>query len=173
MNGQEKVVVFIDGQNMLFGARDTGVELVYNKIKTFFDRQFNVIGRRFYSAYEEGNAGQMRFFKVILDLGYELKIKPLRVYIDMVEQRREEKKIDVWLTTDLIKLAHEDRYDRALVFSGDTDFIPAYEYLLTFNKKIGIWTWNKRCSRELVNFSKDNENIDLRLFDDISNFISN
>lgn len=38
-----------------------------------------------------------------------------------------EKGVDVRLAVDLVRLAAEDRYDVALLFSGDSDLVPAVE----------------------------------------------
>ncbi|MGH9730809.1 MAG: NYN domain-containing protein [Candidatus Acidiferrales bacterium] len=52
----------------------------------------------------------------------------------------EEKQTDVNIAIHLLQLAIQDRYDRAVIVSGDTDLIPAIKAVrLTFpNKQIGI-----------------------------------
>jgi uncharacterized LabA/DUF88 family protein len=52
----------------------------------------------------------------------------------------EEKRTDVNVAVTLFRLAHEDRFDTALLISGDTDLAPAVEMVRsTFpGKKVGV-----------------------------------
>ena len=171
-NDQEKTMIFIDGQNIFCGALDNRLRINYERIRNYFQNQYNVIHIGYYSAFDENNHGQQGFFHRIASLGFTLRKKPLRIHNNGTVVIREEKKIDVWLATELIKFAHENEYDRALVFSGDTDFIPAYEYLHELGKRIGIWTWKNRGSDELRNFSNEHYNVSLDFLDDIIDSIT-
>lgn len=40
---------------------------------------------------------------------------------------RQEKQTDVNIATTIVQMAHEDRYDKAILISGDSDLVPAIE----------------------------------------------
>lgn len=47
-----------------------------------------------------------------------------------------EKGIDILLVADMIKFAYQDRYDVALLATGDADFTPAVELVQTLKKEV-------------------------------------
>ncbi len=47
-----------------------------------------------------------------------------------------EKGIDVMLVVDMIKNAFQEKYDIALLFSGDADFVPAVELIQNLKKEV-------------------------------------
>ena len=53
----------------------------------------------------------------------------------------EEKGIDVMLAVDLVDMARTDAYDTAVVFSVDTDLLPAIEAAVRMGKRIETATW--------------------------------
>ncbi len=56
-----------------------------------------------------------------------------------------EKGIDVNIALDLITLAHENKYDCAILISNDSDFVPAIKYLKNLKKKvIGVFFQNSK-----------------------------
>lgn len=59
--------------------------------------------------------------------GCDPHVRALRYPNPRTKHGAEEKGIDVKLAIDLIKLATEDVYDVAVVFSADTDLLPALE----------------------------------------------
>jgi uncharacterized LabA/DUF88 family protein len=51
----------------------------------------------------------------------------------------EEKGIDVWLAVDLISLAHDKKYDSAIIFSQDQDLCPAVDEVKKIAVKQSRW----------------------------------
>jgi uncharacterized LabA/DUF88 family protein len=66
---------------------------------------------------------------------------------------REEKQTDVNIALRLLEVAIQDRYDKAILVSGDTDLIPALKAVTrTFpNKKVGVVIPIGRASEDLKN----------------------
>mgnify|MGYP001562869891 CR=1 FL=1 len=64
----------------------------------------------------------MRFLSKLKFFGYILRIKEIKRY-----GKRAKANCDVDLTMDMLLL--KDKYDRAVVLSGDGDFLPLFEYL--------------------------------------------
>ena len=70
-----------------------------------------------------------------------------------VEERLREKGVDVNLAIDLVHLAHKDAYDVGVVFSTDTDFVPA----ILLARELGVtvenalwWTGIRHRDRPLL-----------------------
>jgi uncharacterized LabA/DUF88 family protein len=77
-----------------------------------------------------------------------------------------EKGIDVMLFIDMIKNAFQDKYDVALLFSGDADFVPAVELVQNLKKEvinIHLYSGSSaelrlKCDQHLL-VTKDNNNL--------------
>lgn len=54
-----------------------------------------------------------------------------------------QKGVDVRFTIDLVSLATDKRIDKAILITGDSDFIPAIEYARNQNMKITVYYLQK------------------------------
>lgn len=52
-----------------------------------------------------------------------------------------QKGIDILFYSDVVELAQEDSYDKAILVSGDADYIKAVEKLKELNKDFEIWSF--------------------------------
>ncbi len=77
---------------------------------------------------------------------------------------REEKQTDVNIALRLFELAVQQRYDKAIIVSGDTDLIPAIKAVQrTFpNKKVGVVIPIARASEDLKNVADFHHKMKLR-----------
>ncbi len=62
-----------------------------------------------------------------------------------------EKGVDILLVADMIKYAYQDRYEIALLATGDADFIPAVELAQTLKKEVINLHFYANSSAELRN----------------------
>ena len=80
-----------------------------------------------------------------------------------------EKGIDVMLVIDMIKGAFQEKYETALLFTGDADFVPAVELVQNLKKEvINIHLYlgssielRKKCDKHIL-MTKDKEKIILK-----------
>ena len=54
---------------------------------------------------------------------------------------RLEKRVDTRLVAEMVKMAALNAFDRAIVFSGDEDLVPALETVASFGKQVYVATW--------------------------------
>ena len=65
--------------------------------------------------------------------------KPLveSVFLDLVDIKKKEKGIDIWIAIDMIRLSTIDnKCDTCILISGDTDFVPALEIIKKQGKEV-------------------------------------
>jgi len=126
----ERVVVFIDGSNFYHALKSD-----FGDAKIDFEKLVGkLVGARrlvriyYYNApvnqtREPDRAkAQQRFFDQIQRVPY------LTLKLGRLEPRgavQIEKGVDIVIAVDLIKYAHSDTYDTAILISGDSDFVPA------------------------------------------------
>ncbi len=119
----QRVGVFVDVQNMYYSAR-----YMYNsKVNFKALLQDAVQGRTLVRAIayviRTEDVGREEFFKVLENLGYEVKGKDIQVFVDGSKKGD----WDIGIAMDMIELA--PRLDTLVLISGDGDFIPLVEHL--------------------------------------------
>lgn len=141
MSEMARVVAFIDGFNMyhsIDGKYNHLKWLNYNALaNAFIAKSRERLAKVFYfSAYsrwnEEKKNRHMEYVRALEFTGVEAVLgkfkrvsKKCRAVCKKTYTTFEEKETDVNIAIYLLKLAFQDRYDKALIFSGDSDLIPA------------------------------------------------
>jgi len=153
------IYVFIDASNLWEAQKAKGKFLDYEKTLKFIKKNFNALEVKvfYYSAYPaEGTRdysldGKHKFFTFLSKgLGFEVRKKKLkRIYIidEHGESIKEKGDMDVWIAVDAVH--HLNKYNTAIFFSGDSDFLPLINYLKNFKKKVFIFSSENNISEEL------------------------
>jgi len=157
---KKNVYVFIDASNLWEAQKARGNFLDYEKLIKYIKCKFSsaTIKTFYYTAYPaEGTRsynldGKHKFYTFLKKgLSFEVRKKELKriKVVDMCGEHVEEKgNMDVEITIDA--LHHIKKYDIAIFFTGDCDFLALIKYLRANNKKVYIFS------------SKDNVSIELR-----------
>lgn len=156
---QSVVYVFIDASNLWEAQKAKGKLFDYEKLKGFLRKKFNAstIEVFYYSAYPaEGTRGysldgRHKFFTFLKKgLGFVVRKKELkRISVVTPEGQSIEEKgnMDVEITIDA--LHHMKKYDSAVFFTGDSDFLALVTYLRRGGKKVFIFSSRNNISQEL------------------------
>ena len=158
-DGKNIVYVFIDASNVWEAQKAKGRLLNHEKLRTYLKGKFNSIDLKifYYTAYPaEGTRnysldGKHKFF-VYLEkgLGYKVIKKELKriTIVNEFDQRIKEKgNMDVEITIDALCNIH--KYDIAILFTGDCDFLALVTYLKNANKKVYVFSSKNNISTEL------------------------
>src|SRR4030042_4472145 len=137
---------FVDASNIIYGAKAEGWFIDQKKLLDYLKRKFKTRKIFFYFGRDDRNKNQAKFLKKLESFGYTLRIKQTKWY-----GRRQKANCDVDLTMDMLLMM--DKYDRAVVLTGDGDFLPLFEYLKKQGKEITIIAFTKRTARELRSFA--------------------
>lgn len=170
----ERVVLFVDHQNIYKGARDAFFE---GRPPHFTSGQFNPIsmGRLICSRPPPDIArqlGQVRIYTGQPDStrqsksygasrkqyalwrrrGVEVISRPLRYPPTFPNDPPQEKGVDVALAIDFIRLAIEGAYDAGVIASTDTDLVPALDFVIQHDKgtpkaEVAAWAGQGRRPR--------------------------
>jgi len=95
-----------------------------------------------------------RFYRKLAEFGYHLVLKPIKAYEDEDGNVRRKANCDVDMTYYLMR--EVDRYDRAIVLSGDGDFLPALKHLRSTKKEVVILARGPRTAKEIRQFAGSN-----------------
>ncbi len=156
---QHIVYVFIDASNLWEAQKAKGELFDYEKLKKFLKDKFDAssIEVFYYSAYpadgtrEYSLDGKHKFFTFLKKgLGFHVrkkKLKRIRVATEEGETVEEKGNMDVEITIDAMH--HLEKYNIAVLFTGDSDFLALVSHLRSKNKKVYIFSSKNNISQEL------------------------
>lgn len=111
-----KIAIFIDGNNLFHAARSVGVEIDYAKFLNFLRGDSPLLRAFFYTGVDERAERQQGFLLWMRRNGYRVVEKELKTYADGTKKAN----LDVEIAVDMLSLV--DKYDTAVLVSGDEDF---------------------------------------------------
>lgn len=139
MLNKERVIVYIDGFNLYFGLMEAGFSycrwlnvkaLAQNLIK----KNQELIEVKYFTARVSNNPDKQKRQALYLEALFEADVKIYygQYQLNNIECRRcgniwpdaNEKMTDVNIATHLLVDAYQDKYDMAMLISGDSDLVP-------------------------------------------------
>lgn len=157
--GGNKIYIFIDASNVWNAVKSVKRFIEYGKLKAYFIKNFNAVAVEvfYYDAYPKDGTrdydldGKHKFYTYLKKgLGFIVRKKELK-RISIIgangESIMEKGNMDVEITIDA--LHNMDKYDAAVLFSGDADFLALVNYLKNRGKKVYIFSSKDNISHEL------------------------
>jgi len=102
----------------------------------------------------ERHLKRVRFYLKLKEFGYKLYLKPVKWYAQDGGSPKKKANCDVDMTFYLMK--EKDNFDRAIILSGDGDFLPVLKYLKARGKEIIILSRSPRTAKEIRQFAGGN-----------------
>ncbi len=97
---------------------------------------------------------RIRFYLKLQEFGYELHLKPVKLYEQEDGTTKRKANCDVDMAFHLMK--EKDNFDRVIILSGDGDFLPVLKYLKSIGKEVIILARGPRTAREIRQFAGSN-----------------
>lgn len=97
---------------------------------------------------------RVRFYLKLAKFGYELHLKPVKLYNQDDGTTKRKANCDVDMAFYLMK--EKDNFDKAIILSGDGDFLPVLKYLRNQKKEIIILARGPRTAKEIRQFAGGN-----------------
>ena len=97
---------------------------------------------------------RVRFYLKLEKFGYELYLKPVKLYEQDDGTTKRKANCDVDMTFYLMK--EKDNFEKAVILSGDGDFLPVLKYLRGIGKEVIILARGPRTAREIRQFAGSN-----------------
>jgi uncharacterized LabA/DUF88 family protein len=153
------IFVFIDASNLWQAQKAKGRLLDYAKLVKYISEHFNGTSVKvyYYTAYPGDGTRKYsledkhKFFTYLKKgLGFQVRKKPLKritVTNDSGEAIEEKGNMDVEMTIDA--LHHSSKFDTAILFSGDSDFLALVTYLKNGGKKVYVFSSKNNVSQEM------------------------
>lgn len=154
-----KIFVFIDASNLWEAQKAKGRFFDYEKLRKFIKEKFDgsSIEIFYYTAYPADGTrdysldGKHKFFTFLKKgLGFIVRKKELKripVITEAGQSIEEKGNMDVEMTIDAMH--YIKKYDSAVLFTGDSDFLALVTYLKNGGKKVYIFSSRNNISEEL------------------------
>ncbi len=94
---------------------------------------------------------RVHFYLKLKSFGYQLVLKPVKTYEDEDGHSIRKANCDVDMSFHLMVNGH--RFDRAVVLSGDGDFLPVLKYLRQSGRKVYVLARSPRTAKEIKRFA--------------------
>ena len=167
-----RVAIFIDGSNLYHsleencGRYDVNFHAFSQKLakgRTMFRTYYyNVLQDPERSP--QGYQDQQKFLTALHNTPYlEVRLGGSKMRGATTVQ----KGVDIMIATDLLRFAWDDRYDVAVLVSGDGDFSYAVQAVKDMGKHVEVAAFPANLSSELVSVSDDRELFTPEYFDDL------
>jgi len=153
------VYIFIDASNVWNAVKSVKKLIEYKTLKDYFRRKFNAseVEIFYFDAYPKTGTrdydldGKHKFFTYLKKgLGFTVRKKELKRISTISENGEsiiEKGNMDVEITIDA--LHNMPKYNIAVFFSGDADFLALVNYLKNNGKKVYIFSSKNNISHEL------------------------
>jgi len=157
-----KVYVFIDAENLFYSQRNLGWRISYEKLMDYFKKECGEATRCFvYKGIDENNTGQKKFLDMLDINGYVLRTKVVKIIKNPMGKNKWKGNLDIELALEMTGL--KDRYNTAVLISGDSDFAIVLDQLKQAGKNVIVMSTRGRVAKELLERAKY---IDLRKLKD-------
>jgi uncharacterized LabA/DUF88 family protein len=153
-----KVYVFIDAENVFYSQRTLGWRISYEGLMKYFRKECGEKTKCFiYTGVDESNTGQKKFLDMLDINNYILRTKVVKVIKNPRGRDKWKGNLDVELALEMVEL--KEKYDTAILMSGDSDFAIVLDKLKQAGKRVIVISTRGRIAKELLERAKY---IDLR-----------
>src|SRR5215471_10084661 len=143
-NMRGRIAIFIDGNNLFHAARSVGVEIDYAKLLDMLRGQDTLLRAFFYTGVDQNAERQQGFLLWMRRNGYRVVEKELKTFPDGTKKAN----LDVEIAVDMLSLA--DKYDTAVLVSGDEDFAYAINAVAYKGVRVELAGFRSNTSPRLI-----------------------
>lgn len=148
----ERVVIFIDGNNLMKGARqfNKGYRIDHKKLVSFLKGENKLVRAYYFDCAPDKDHPdyhkKQSFIGLLRSHGITVFERPLRYHED---GRPYQKGVDVALATEMLSLCMQNAYDTAIVVSGDSDYAHAIDRVKQTGKNVHCASFRGCLSNDL------------------------
>ncbi|MBU3923289.1 MAG: NYN domain-containing protein [Nanoarchaeota archaeon] len=161
----KRLMIFIDGGNLFHGAKNSGLELSYEKLIKFLSKDYDLIRVYYYTGVPKigGDKDKIKNYnkqKGFLDyLEMKLNVDVVTKPLGSIAGRVFEKGIDVRIASDIIWHGLSSNYDVFILISGDKDLMDCLFRMKDNGKRVVVANFEGRVSKELKRIADEYINL--------------
>ena len=138
----------MDGSNTFYTQKKLGWHIDAEKL-LIYCKTFGQITEAVYYSGEKQDVNQKKYLDKLAYIGYSLVTKPVKtIYDTECSQTIQKANLDIEIVIDMFNMV--DRYDIAILISGDGDFERALQHLKSKGKEVKVISTRGCVATELV-----------------------
>lgn len=138
---------FIDASNIIYGTRDDGWKVDFKKLIKYLEERYECKKVFYFAGQDRQNNQQQKFYQLLEKWGFELILKPVKIYIQPGGGKVRKANCDVDLT--FYAMRDKDLFQRGIFFTGDGDFEVLFRYFMDKKKEVKVIANGKRTAKEI------------------------
>lgn len=144
----KRIAVFLDGSNCFYTQKKLGWSIDVEKLLDYCKDYGEVVEATYYTGVNP-DSHQKKYLDKLAYLGYTLVTKPVKTISDLDTGLITQKaNLDVEIVLDMFNMI--DRYDMAILVSGDSDFERPIQFLKSRGKEVKVISTRGVVATELI-----------------------
>lgn len=148
-NPNDRVAIFIDGENIHYSAKHLNMRLDYLKLCRTLTGERRLLRSYFYTAVSNQSEGKIDFINFLKLNGFTVVTKEIKSFNDMEGSGRNVRGIlDMEMAIDVLELS--EYLDTVIICTGDGDFKPLVQALGRRGIHVEVCALREMTSTELI-----------------------
>ena len=148
-NPQDRVAIFIDGENIHYSAKHLNMRLDYLKLCSLLAAGRRLVRSHFYTAVSNQSEGKIDFVNFLKLNGFKVITKELKSYNENeTSTRNVRSSLDMELAIDVLEMVNH--LDTVIICSGDGDFVPLVEAVARRGRHVEVCALREMTSTDLI-----------------------
>jgi len=148
-NPQDRVAIFIDGENIHYSAKHLNMRLDYLKLCERLASGRRLVRSHFYTALSTQSEGKIDFVNFLKLNGFKVVTKELRSYSENDTSTRNVRScLDMEMAIDVIDMC--SHLDTVIICSGDGDFVPLVDSVSRRGRHVEVCALREMTSTDLI-----------------------
>ena len=141
-------MIFVDHANILKNLEKLKRRIDWKRFEIYLTLGSHLVGKLMYLGMPKKLTKEKKRFLRSLEISnWVIQPRPVQ---ESPSGEKKQKGVDVFMYKEIVELAEADAYDKALIVSGDADFIDAIRKLKELKKKFEVWSFRISLSRFLM-----------------------
>lgn len=138
---------FIDASNIIYGTRDEMWKVDFKKLFKYLSERYKAKKIYYFAGIDAKNEKQKKFYELLERIGYDLVLKPVKIYVQPDGTKVRKANCDVDLT--FYAMRDLEKFKRVIFLSGDGDFEILLKHFVKLRKEVIIFANTKRTAKEI------------------------
>lgn len=138
---------YIDASNIIYGVKDEGWKVDFRKLFKYLSERYECRKIFYFGGQEKDNEKQAKFYTILREIGYELVLKPVKLYRQEGGKQVRKANCDVDLT--FYAMRDIEAFEKVIFLSGDGDFEILLKHFVKIKKKVIIIANSRRTAKDI------------------------
>ncbi|MBU8870110.1 MAG: NYN domain-containing protein [Gemmatimonadales bacterium] len=148
-NSNDRVAIFIDGENIHYSAKHLNMRLDYLKLCSQLSGSRRLVRSYFYTAFSNQSEGKIDFINFLKLNGFRVVTKEIKSFNDgEVSTRSVRSSLDMEMAIDVLELAPS--LDTVILCTGDGDFRPLIDAVGRHGVHVEVCALREMTSTDLI-----------------------